>query len=143
MFPHVYQTGRNCGAACLCAIASYYGMEYSLVEISAICECDEHGISLHALSKAAELIGFDVMSVKTQYDKFVSCAPLPAIVHLTGDHYVVVYDINDTYVYISDPAVGITYLDINSFLMRWVIDFDKSTCSEGIALLFKCKEGDN
>ena len=45
--------------------------------------------------------------------------PLPAVVHWEGNHWVVVYRVDDKHVRVSDPARGLRKIPREEFLERW------------------------
>lgn len=64
-FPFIHQSeSMDCGPACIGMIAAFFGMSYSLPELSVLCGMTEEGVSLLGLSQAAEAIGFRTMAVE-------------------------------------------------------------------------------
>ena len=51
----------QCGVACLAMICRSYGPDYSLKYLSSVCTPTSEGLSLLALKKCAERLGFDVL----------------------------------------------------------------------------------
>lgn len=139
-FPFYRQLdAMDCGATCIRMIADFYGKRYSLQYLREISYLDKEGVSLQGIGEAAETIGFRTMAVKIPFrteDKeqpdFFDL-PLPCIVHWKGTHFVVVYKISQTYVWIADPAIGKIKLTHSQFLNKWVGDAD----STGIAMLLE------
>ncbi|MCB0854540.1 MAG: peptidase domain-containing ABC transporter, partial [Bacteroidetes bacterium] len=101
------------------------------------CYIDRAGVSLRGISEAAELIGFRTMAVKIPVkDKADSpslrVAPMPCIVHWNQNHFLVVYKVDDQYVWIADPGAGKFKLSYEEFAASFCSDGNK-----GIALLLE------
>src|SRR5438105_14167911 len=45
--------------------------------------------------------------------------PLPAIVHWEGNHWIVLYDVDEQFVRVADPAVGLRKLPRREFEAKW------------------------
>ena len=127
----------DCGPTCLRMIAKHYGKSYSLPFLREKCYIDRAGVSLRGISEAAELIGFRTMAVKIPVkDKADSpslrVAPMPCIVHWNQNHFLVVYKVDDQYVWIADPGAGKFKLSYEEFAASFCSDGNK-----GIALLLE------
>lgn len=137
-FQHYRQLdSMDCGPTCLRMIAKHYGKSYSLPFLREKCYIDKAGVSLKGISEAAELIGLRTMAVTIPvFNKkdlpSLANAPLPAILHWNQKHFVVLYKISDTYVWIADPAEGKHKLSIEEFKRSWV-----SNGENGIVLLIE------
>lgn len=142
----------DCGATCLKMVAQQYGREYSINELRRICETGKQGVSLYAISNAAEQIGFHTLGVKTTAVDLKE-APLPCILHWNNSHFVVLHKISNpkailqqSVFWVADPATeGILKLDAETFMQMW----QGTERNPGIALLlepspgFKEKEEDS
>ncbi len=118
-FPHVRQLdAMDCGAAALAMVCRYYGRAVSLARIRQLCFTSTDGTSLRALCRAATELGLAARPVKAS-PRNVPQMPLPAIVHWEGNHWAVLYDVNDTHVRIADPALGLRKLPRADFERRW------------------------
>src|SRR5882724_6887529 len=96
-FPFVRQLdAMDCGAAALAMVCRYYGRAVSLARIRQLCFTSTDGTSLRALCRAATELGLAARPVKAS-PRNVPQMPLPAIVHWEGNHWVVLYDVNDTH----------------------------------------------
>ncbi|MCB0839743.1 MAG: peptidase domain-containing ABC transporter [Bacteroidetes bacterium] len=137
-FPFYTQLdSMDCGPTCLRMIAKHYGKSYSLPFLREKCYIDRAGVSLRGISEAAELIGFRTMAVKIPVkDKADSpslrVAPMPCIVHWNQNHFLVVYKVDDQYVWIADPGAGKFKLSYEEFAASFCSDGNK-----GIALLLE------
>jgi len=125
----------DCGPTCLRMIAKYFGKSFNLPFLREKCYINRTGVSLKGISEAAELIGFRTVSVKIPtFDKrgipALGVAPLPAILHWNQNHFVVLYKITKSHVWIADPADGKHKLTIKEFENSWISDNQK-----GIALV--------
>lgn len=133
-FPFVRQKdSMQCGAACLSSICRHYGKPYSTRFISRFCQETATGVSLRALSMAAEHLGFDTMCVKIQKSAINDCN-LPCILHWNQNHFVVLYKTDSARhkYYISDPGKGLICADDKEFDEAWL-----SASGIGIALLLE------
>lgn len=127
----------DCGPTCLRMIAKHFGRSYNLPFLREKCYIDKAGVSFKGISEAAELIGFRTMAVKIPLrDKkdlpSLSVAPMPTILHWNQNHFVVIYHMSRSHVWISDPADGKHKLTIDEFEQFWLSDGPK-----GIALLLE------
>ncbi len=127
----------DCGPTCLRMIAKHYGKSLPITYLREKCYIDKQGVSLKGISEAAELIGLRSLAVKvpimsTDDSPSLVDAPLPCVVHFNQNHFIVVYKINKTHVWVADPAAGKFKLTHN--------EFAGSFCSDkefGIALLLE------
>jgi ATP-binding cassette, subfamily B, bacterial len=151
-FPHYLQPDTmDCGPTCLRIVAKYFGRHYNLETLRELTWKTREGVSLLTISDAAEKIGFRTQGVKITLDK-VSEIPLPAIIHWTQNHFVVLYKIkrkgyflssvfrknkkDTTYYYISDPAHGLLKYSEEEFIRYWASS-KISGEPAGIALLLE------
>lgn len=130
----------DCGATCLRMVAKQYGREYSINKLRRICETGKQGVSLYAISHAAEQIGFNTLGVKTRIEDLYE-APMPCILHWKDSHFIVLHKIKQSRsaihqsgFTIADPATdGLMTIDYNSFKEMW----QGKGGQEGIALLLE------
>lgn len=103
---------EDCGAACLAAISKYYGRTFTLSRIREAVGTGQFGTTLLGLKRGAEILGFNARPVKTspEFLNRIKEAPLPAIIHWKGNHWVVLYGNKGQKCLVADPAVGIRYL---------------------------------
>jgi len=124
-FPFYQQLdAMDCGATCLRMVARHFGRYYSLDYLRELTYMGKQGVSLLGISDAAEHIGLQSLAVKTNFDRLNKDIPLPCIAHWKQEHFVVVYQVSDTHVWIADPAVGKFKLSKEEFLESWVSDVD-------------------
>ena len=94
------------------------------------------GVSLLGISDAAESIGMRTIAVLDCFETLEKEDVTPFIAHWRQEHFVVVYKITKSKVYVADPAEGkITYTK-DEFLRNW-ISTEKDGEKRGIALLLE------
>ena len=113
----------DCGAACLVSIAAHYKsyVPVSMIRISA--GTDKQGTNLLGMVEAAEKLGFRAKGARGDVESLQKI-PIPSIAHLllkNGlQHYVVIYKINNKYIWLMDPVDGIIHKKtVPSFLAEW------------------------
>ncbi len=106
-FPNYRQLDRmDCGPTCLRIIAKHYGKEINLEFLRRVSHINRTGVSLAGIKEAAKQIGFDTFSVLITWADLIEKVPLPCIVHWEENHFMVVYKLSNSKVYISDPGKG-------------------------------------
>lgn len=111
----------DCGAACLGTIAKHYGQSLTLNRLREIVGTGQQGTTLLGLQRGADTLGFNARSVRAapQVLERLNEAPLPAIIHWKGLHWVVLYGQHKQQYVIADPAVGIRYLSKEELRNGW------------------------
>jgi ATP-binding cassette subfamily B protein len=118
-FPHVWQVDElDCGAACLAMVVRHFGRPVSLAHIRRLVHTSIDGTSLAGIATGAEQIGLRARSVKASKTRLDEL-PLPAICHFEGNHWVVLYRVEDRHVRLADPARGLVRMDRDEFLEKW------------------------
>lgn len=118
-FPHVRQIDEtDCGSACLAMICRHFGRSVSLARIRQLTHTSLDGTSLRALCHAATELGLAARSVKAS-PRTLNDMPLPAIVHWEGNHWVVLYSVDEQHVRIADPATRTMKLRRDEFEGKW------------------------
>jgi len=118
-FPHIKQIDEmDCGAASLAMICRYFGRKVSLTRIRQVVHTATDGTSLRGLCQGAEALGLAARSVKASKIN-VGQMPLPAIIHWENYHWVVLFDVNDRYAWIADPATGIRRITRKELDEKW------------------------
>jgi ATP-binding cassette, subfamily C, bacterial len=112
---------EDCGAACLASIAKHYGRTFTLSHVREVVGTGQFGTSLLGLKRGAETLGFNARPVKTSPELLnrINEAPLPAIIHWQGDHWVVLYGRKGKKCIVADPAVGLRYLSAKDLAEGW------------------------
>ncbi len=113
---------KDCGPCCLACLIKYYDGYVPISKIREDTYTTINGTSAYNLINAAKSYGFDATGVKTAniLDERIY---LPCIAHLelkNGlNHFVVIYKITKTHIYIMDPSVGKKKIPISEFLKQW------------------------
>ena len=113
---------EDCGAACLATITKHHGRTFTICRIREAVGTGQQGTTLLGLKRGAEALGFNARSVKATpeiIDK-LDQAPLPAVIHWKGYHWVVLYGQRGKKYIIADPAVGIRYLSKSELAQGWI-----------------------
>jgi len=112
---------EDCGAACLASVAKHYGRTLSLNRVRQAIGTGQLGTTLLGLRRGAEALGLNARATRTSSELLdrISEAPLPAIIHWKGYHWVVLYGQRGQKYAIADPAVGIRYLSRNELIEGW------------------------
>ncbi|HZH73948.1 MAG TPA: peptidase domain-containing ABC transporter [Mariniphaga sp.] len=139
-FPHYLQPDTmDCGPTCLRIVAKYYGKHYNLNTLRHITWKTREGVSLLTISDAAEKLGFRTQGVRITTNQIVDI-PLPAIIHWTQNHFVILYKIRKKgsvlQFYISDPAHGLIIYNQQEFNKFWA-STQQDGKPAGIALLIE------
>ena len=111
----------DCGAACLGTIAKYYGRSLLLNHLREVVGTGQQGTTLLGLQRGAERLGFNARSVRTAPEILdrMDEAPLPAIIHWKGNHWVVLYGKRNYQYVIADPGVGLRYISEQELRDAW------------------------
>jgi len=108
----------DCGAACLAMICKHYGIGMTLGKLRELANVTTQGATLDSLARTGESIGFTTRGVQCTFDTLRGFE-LPFIVHWEGYHYVVVYGVSSTRVWVADPAIGFRKLSVEEFERGW------------------------
>ncbi len=129
---------RDCGAACLSMISSYYGLKQPLSKYRELTKTDRMGTNLYGLVDGANKIGLEAQaSSGTPEDLFSGISSgeinFPFIAHIVSDgallHYVVVFEIKNGMLVVGDPAKGKMRIDVETFVNLWtgyIVTFNKT-----------------
>lgn len=115
------QSEADCGAACLGMVVKHYGKLLSMTQLRQVVGTGQQGTTLLGLQRGADALGFQARSVRSAPEVLerVSEAPLPAILHWQGNHWVVWYGKRQQAYVVADPAVGLRYLSEAEFRAGW------------------------
>ncbi|MFN6327304.1 MAG: cysteine peptidase family C39 domain-containing protein [Chitinophagales bacterium] len=135
-FPFYKQLDQmDCGPTCLKIITAYYGKNISRDLLRERSFLSQTGVSLNGISQAAESIGIQSLMLQCDIKMLEEEVPLPVIAHWRQRHFIVVYKIDKSYVYVSDPGHGLIKYKKNEFLNGWLpIGTQPSLEAEGIIL---------
>src|SRR5881392_2392994 len=116
---HITQIDEmDCGAASIGMICRHFGRKVSLARIRQLCHTATDGTSLKALSRAATELGLAARALKISL-RNLPMMPLPAIVHWEGNHWIVLYDVDEQFVRVADPGLGLRKLPRREFEAKW------------------------
>lgn len=115
-------------------ICSHFGREYSLDELSAVCDATNQGVSMLAISDAASELGLHTVCGRMTADKLCRLR-MPCILHWNQNHFVVLYRVGrrGRKFWIADPGKGYVEYGLYDFLAGWTGGSDLAGL--GIALL--------
>ncbi len=119
-FPSYKQLDQmDCGPTCLRIIAKYFKKNFSLQYLRSISYIDRQGVSFQGISQAAETIGMRTNSFRLTFEDLLNIK-MPCIAHWNQNHFVVVYKVSKTKVWVSDPALGLVTYTIKEFKRHWI-----------------------
>ncbi|MEH1950213.1 MAG: peptidase domain-containing ABC transporter [Nostoc sp.] len=112
---------EDCGAACLASIAKHYRRNFTLNRIREAVGTGQLGTTLLGLRRGAEALGFNARSVRASNEILdrMNQAPLPAIIHWKGYHWVVLYGQKGKKYIVADPAANIRYVSRKELIEAW------------------------
>ncbi|MCC5646024.1 peptidase domain-containing ABC transporter [Nostoc sp. CHAB 5824] len=112
---------EDCGAACLASVAKHYRRNFTLNRIREAVGTGQLGTTLLGLRRGAEALGFNARSVRASKEILdrMNQAPLPAIIHWKGYHWVVLYGQKGKKYIIADPAFNIRYVSRKELMEAW------------------------
>ncbi len=119
---------RDCGAACLAMIASYYGLKYPISKYRELTKTDSNGTNLYGIVDAAKKIGFDAEALYGDSRNLIKSIQksevcFPFIAHIITEdnfqHYVVVLKIKNKKIIVVDPAKGKVQYELEFFFEMW------------------------
>ena len=120
-FPfYIQHDVMDCGPTCLRMVSAYYGKRYSLEKLREKSSITREGVSMLAISEAAEKLGFRSICVQVDYNKLLE-APLPCIVHWNRRRFVTIYKINNRREYgLPIPGAGKLKYTREEFCRCWI-----------------------
>lgn len=117
--PFVQQIdAMDCGAACLAMVCRHFGRKVNLSRIRELCHVSSDGTSLDGLCSAAAHLGLAARGVKASL-RNLPRMPLPAIAHWEARHWVVVWRVTVSHVWLADPATGHRKVGRVEFEQKW------------------------
>ncbi|HTI10364.1 MAG TPA: peptidase domain-containing ABC transporter [Puia sp.] len=141
-FPFFKQLDRmDCGPTCLKMIATYYGKNIERDYLREKTHLTREGVTMGAISDAAETIGMQSLVMLSSYDMLVSDIPLPCVAYWRQRHFVVVYQAGKDHIHIADPGFGLIKYTKEEFVKGWISQ-PKSEAeeSEGVILVLQPTE---
>lgn len=115
---------KDCGVACLAMILKHYKTEIPLHKLRELSGTDLNGTSAFGLQQTLERLNFACPVIKANNELWQEKdLPLPLIAHILVDnsymHYVVVYDVKNTELFIADPGRGKIKKTVAEFSKEW------------------------
>ena len=127
----------DCGPTCLRMIAKHYGRIYSREYLREQSYITRDGVSINGLSEAAETIGLRSLPVKVGMQTLIEEVPLPCIAHWRQRHFVVIYKVTKSKIYVADPDFGQVKYSHTDFAAAWINNSIGNASNEGFLLLLE------
>lgn len=108
----------DCGAACVAMLCRHFGHPVPMSAVRQAVGTSIDGTSLRGIQRGGEAVGLEVRSTKVSRSRLDSLA-LPAIVHWSGDHWMVLDEVRPDRVHVADPATASRWVPRQEFLDRW------------------------
>ncbi|WP_241244256.1 cysteine peptidase family C39 domain-containing protein, partial [Marinitoga sp. 38H-ov] len=108
----------TCGPAALRYLLFLYGYNISENTISLIAGAEQKGTTLFGLKKAAEIIGFEGVGLKGNFES-LKITRKPVIAYINNNHYIVIENIKSNNIYAFDPQIGYVKVYYSDFLKAW------------------------
>ena len=115
------QNEEDCGAACLATIAKHHGRTFAIGRVRSAVGTGMRGTTLLGLRRGAEALGFNARPVQATAELIdnLDAAPLPAIIHWRGNHWVVLYGQRGNKYTIGDPGSGVRQIAHQELVTNW------------------------
>ena len=118
-FPLVEQAEEmDCGAACLAMICKHYSIPMTLGKLREMANVTTAGATLDSLARVGDTLGFSTRGVQCTYEALLGFQ-LPFIAHWEGYHYIIVYGVSKSHVWVADPAIGFKKMAVEEFERGW------------------------
>lgn len=118
----------DCGPACIRMVCNYFGKCHSLDYIKSGISISRIGVTVADMKDACIRLGLQTVVAQGTAEQ-ISKAPLPAILHWRGNHFVVLYRVKPTrrgnVYYIADPGYGKLRFSEDDFKRNWYGDDGK------------------
>jgi len=95
----------ECGLACVAMLLGHFGHHVSLQELRAASRSSSRGSSLRDMLDVADQLGMQLRPLRIELDE-LKAVRVPAILHLDGDHFVLLERLSRSKCVIHDPAKG-------------------------------------
>lgn len=108
----------DCAVASLRMVCQAYGKRVPHHYLRDLLRTTADGTSAAGIARAAQALGLDA-HVNKRSRRSLGELTVPAIAHVDGYHWVVVFRVTNTAVTVADPAVGIRRIRLEEFQARW------------------------
>jgi len=130
----------DCGPACLAMIGQYYGVKSTIARLREVTKTDGQGTNIKGLMVGASSLGLDAWAGKCLFEENIDIE-VPCIMHVIKDnnllHYIVLWEVTDLTITISDPAEGVVKLSKQNFLSGNICNIQEHSYQwSGIILFF-------
>lgn len=114
----IQRDAKDCGPACLKSIASYYGKDLSLSYLREKCFTNRTGTTFLGLAEACEELCLRTVTANITWEQLKS-SYMPCLLYWNHKHFIVLYKIKGTRVWVMDPAQGILKYRLEDFVQIW------------------------
>ena len=129
-YPHIQQHDeKDCGAACLSMVCSYYGLKLPIARFRDLIKVDNMGASIYGVVEGAKEVGLDTQALEGSYDELIDGIDkgeikFPAIARIINEHgfehFIVIYARKGDCFVTGDPArSGIKKMPAAVFREQW------------------------
>ncbi|MBO9582927.1 MAG: peptidase domain-containing ABC transporter [Flavobacterium sp.] len=119
-FPHFRQLdNKDCGPTCLRMVSKYYGKNFSREFLRDKASITKQGVTMAGIAEAAEAIEMRTLGMRISLESLVNELPTPFIVPWRQKHFVVIYKITKSKIYVADPAQGLLIYSQKDFKSAW------------------------
>lgn len=105
----------DCGVCSLLSIIRYYGGNENLENLRIDSLTTKEGVNAYNLIECAKKYGFDAKGIKSSINE----VSIPCIAHININeslsHFIVIYQVTDSYVLAMDPAKGFSKVSLSNF----------------------------
>lgn len=113
--PLILQTeAAECGLACLCMVASYFGHCLDLASLRRRFSVSLKGATLKGVMTMAQGLALQTRPLKLEMED-LSQLRTPCVLHWDMNHFVVLKQVTGTHAVIHDPSVGVRRLRLAEF----------------------------
>lgn len=124
----------ECGAAALCMVLGYFGINVPLEQLRVECGVSSNGTNALNVVKIARKYGLEVKALRCEIPELKD-KKFPAIIFWNFNHFVTLEGIHKNKVYINDPAYGrktVSWEDFDEAFTGVVLTFEKSENTQKI-----------
>ncbi|MFC4930786.1 peptidase domain-containing ABC transporter [Massilia sp. GCM10023247] len=113
--PVILQTeAAECGLACLCMVASYFGHRLDLASLRQRFSVSLKGATLKGVMTMAQGLALQTRPLKLEMENLPQLR-MPCLLHWDMNHFVVLKAVTGTHAVIHDPGIGVRRLRLAEF----------------------------